>query len=82
VIDTKNRWIPILFAFLAAVFYAINTPLSKLLLDKVSATFMASFLYLGAGVQRERGRALLVYGFLPLPWSRSVCRHHVFISLA
>ena len=46
----KNRWIPILFAFLAAIFYAINTPLSKILLDKVPATFMASFLYLGAGV--------------------------------
>lgn len=49
-IDIKKRWIPILFAFLAAIFYAINTPLSKLLLDKVPATFMASFLYLGAGV--------------------------------
>ena len=46
----KNRWIPIIFAFLAAVFYAINTPLSKLLLDQVPATFMASFLYLGAGI--------------------------------
>ena len=50
VIDMKNRWIPIIFAFLAAVFYAINTPLSKLLLDQVPATFMASFLYLGAGI--------------------------------
>ena len=49
-INTKNRWLPILFAFLAAVFYAINTPLSKLLLDKVPATFMAAFLYLGAGI--------------------------------
>ncbi len=45
----KNRWIPILYAFLAAVFYAINTPLSKLLLDQIPTTFMASFLYLGAG---------------------------------
>lgn len=34
---------------MAAVFYAINTPLSKLLLDNVPATFMAAFLYLGAG---------------------------------
>jgi membrane protein len=34
---------------LAAAFYAINTPLSKLLLDNVPATFMAAFLYLGAG---------------------------------
>lgn len=41
---------PIVYAFLAAVLYAINTPVSKLLLDKVSSTFMAAFLYLGAGV--------------------------------
>ena len=40
----------VILAFLAAVFYAINTPLSKLLLDQVPATFMAAFLYLGAGV--------------------------------
>ena len=46
----KNRWMPILFAFLAAVFYAVNTPFSKLLLSYVSSTFMAAFLYLGAGV--------------------------------
>ena len=46
----KKGIVPILYAFLAAVFYAVNTPLSKLLLDKVPATFMAAFLYLGAGV--------------------------------
>ena len=46
----KNRIIPILYAFLAAVFYAINTPMSKLLLDHVPATLMAAFLYLGAGL--------------------------------
>lgn len=40
----------ILCAILAAVFYALNTPVSKLLLDSVPATFMASFLYLGAGI--------------------------------
>lgn len=45
----KNRVYPILLALLAAVFYAINTPLSKLLLSHVPATFMAAFLYLGAG---------------------------------
>lgn len=37
------------YALLAAVFYAINTPCSKLLLQHVPATFMAGFLYLGAG---------------------------------
>lgn len=39
----------ILYALLAAVFYAINTPCSKLLLQKIPATFMAGLLYLGAG---------------------------------
>lgn len=37
------------YALLAAVFYAVNTPCSKLLLQHVPATFMAGFLYLGAG---------------------------------
>ncbi len=41
---------PVLYALLAAVFYAINTPLSKLLLVHVAPTFMAAFLYLGAGL--------------------------------
>lgn len=37
------------FAILAAALYAINVPLSKLLLEHVSSTMMAAFLYLGAG---------------------------------
>jgi len=40
----------ILYAFLAAVFYAINVPVSKLLLRSVGPTTMAAFLYLGAGI--------------------------------
>ena len=40
----------IFFAILAAVFYAINVPFSKQLLKGVEPTFMASFLYLGAGI--------------------------------
>lgn len=39
-----------LLALLAATFYALSTPFSKILLAEVPATFMASFLYLGAGV--------------------------------
>lgn len=54
----------IFFALLAAVLYAINSPFSKLLLDKITATMMAAFLYLGAGIglfivgmiQRAAGR--------------------------
>lgn len=41
---------PILYALLAAAFYAINIPLSKLLLNHVGPTSMAAFLYLGAGL--------------------------------
>ena len=40
----------ILCAFLAALFYAVNIPLSKLLLDSVGPTTMAALLYLGAGI--------------------------------
>lgn len=40
----------VILALLAAVFYAINTPVSKFLLNNVIPTFMAAFLYLGAGV--------------------------------
>ena len=48
---TNNRKIlAVIYALLAAVFYALNTPFSKLLLNDVPATYMASFLYLGAGI--------------------------------
>lgn len=40
----------VICAILAAVFYALNAPMSKLLLDKMGPTMMAAFLYLGAGV--------------------------------
>lgn len=41
---------PILYALLAAAFYAVNVPFSKLLLNHVGATTMAALLYLGAGI--------------------------------
>lgn len=40
----------IMYAVMAAVFYAMNVPLSKLLLKNVGATTMAALLYLGAGI--------------------------------
>ena len=40
----------ILYAFLAALFYAVNVPFAKLLLADAAPTFMAAFLYLGAGI--------------------------------
>lgn len=41
---------PVFFAVLAAVLYALNSPLSKILLQHVPPTMMAAFLYLGAGI--------------------------------
>jgi drug/metabolite transporter (DMT)-like permease len=38
------------FALLAAALYALNAPISKLILEKIPAVMMASFLYLGAGI--------------------------------
>lgn len=39
-----------LFAILAAALYALNMPLSKLMLAKMPPLYMAAFLYLGAGL--------------------------------
>ena len=47
---TDKKLQSIFFAILAAVFYAINVPFSKQLLQDVPPTFMASFLYFGAGI--------------------------------
>ena len=46
----NKKIIAIIFAILAAGLYAINIPLSKLLLEHVEPTMMASYLYLGAGI--------------------------------
>lgn len=40
----------IFFALLAAMLYAVNAPLSKILLDYMPPTLMAGFLYVGAGL--------------------------------
>lgn len=45
----RNEKVAICYAIAAAVFYALNVPCSKLLLEKISPTYMAAFLYLGAG---------------------------------
>lgn len=54
----KTRNIATVFAILAAALYAINIPLSKLLLTEVQPTMMAAFLYLGAGL------GLFIYGLI------------------
>ena len=48
--NKNNKITAIICAILAAVFYALNTPFSKVLLKNISPTFMAAFLYLGAGM--------------------------------
>jgi drug/metabolite transporter (DMT)-like permease len=50
VIMNSRRFKSISYAILAAVFYAINMPLSKLLLEKIGPALMASLLYFGAGI--------------------------------
>lgn len=52
----KTKTIATFFSILAAALYAINIPLSKILLQHVSPTMMAAFLYLGAGI------GLFIYG--------------------
>ena len=46
----NKKVLAIFFAILAAGLYAINIPLSKLLLSYIEPTMMASYLYLGAGI--------------------------------
>ena len=52
----KAKYTATAFAILAAALYAINIPLSKILLLHVQPTMMAAFLYLGAGL------GLFIYG--------------------
>jgi len=46
----KTKHIATFFAILAAALYAINIPLSKVLLQFAQPTMMAAFLYAGAGI--------------------------------
>ena len=54
----KTKHAATAFAILAAALYAINIPLSKILLEQVEPTMMAAFLYLGAGL------GLFLYGLV------------------
>lgn len=49
-----------IYAILAATLYAINVPLSKILLNFVEPAMMSSFLYLGAGL------GLFIYSFMEM----------------
>lgn len=50
IVTKKKQKQAVFFAILAAALYAINAPISKLLLNNVSSAMMAAFLYLGAGM--------------------------------
>ena len=54
----------VLFAVLAALLYAVSTPVSKLLLERISPTLLAGLLYLGTVVV-ERGREIEALGVKP-----------------
>ena len=54
----KTKHTATAFAILAAALYAINIPLSKILLKQVEPTMMAALLYLGAGL------GLFLYGLV------------------
>ena len=54
----KTKHTATAFAILAAALYAINIPVSKILLKQVEPTMMAAFLYLGAGL------GLFLYGLI------------------
>jgi len=72
----RRKVMAIFFALIAAVFYALNAPLSKSLLEHVGPTMMAAFLYLGAGVgvgllslaDRKRSSQLERLGRSDLPY--------------
>ena len=59
----------VFYAILAAALYAVNVPLSKVLLQWVSPTMMASFLYFGAGV------GLTLYGLICRAFGKNVVRN-------
>lgn len=46
----NTKTLAIIYALLAAFLYAVNVPLSKLLMKNINPTMMAAFLYLGAGI--------------------------------
>lgn len=55
----KTKQLATIYSIVAAALYAINVPFSKILLNFVEPTMLASFLYLGAGL------GMLIYSFVP-----------------
>jgi len=66
-----KRYMATIYAILASALYAINVPLSKVLLHYAEPTMMAAFLYLGAGA------GLFLYGLLENAAGRKTKREHL-----
>ena len=64
----RTKALAVAFAVLAAALYAMNVPLSKLLLEHVGTTMMAALLYLGAGL------GLLVYSVAGMAMGRTTIK--------
>ena len=60
----------VLCAFMAAVFYAISSPVSKVLLEDVSPYLMAALLYLGTGIGMTAVRSVTGAGRREEPYGR------------
>jgi len=67
----KNKNIATLYAVIAATLYALNAPLSKLLLSYIKPTMMAAFLYLGAGL------GLFLYGLFEKATNKNIKHDHL-----
>ena len=67
----QTRGLSIAWAILAAGLYALSAPMSKLLLDSVPPTMMASFLYLGAGT------GMLAVGIVRKRVEKTSPEHHL-----
>lgn len=68
-LNTRN--LAIVFAVMAAALYALNVPVSKLLLEQVAPTMMAAFLYLGAGI------GLMLYAGVQMLFGRGTKLEHL-----
>ncbi|MBO4926986.1 MAG: DMT family transporter [Clostridiales bacterium] len=71
--DKNTR--PVIFAILAAILYALSTPVSKVLMAQIPPSFLAGLLYLGAGfgmlpisLAKKSGSAFRKIGQKDLPY--------------
>lgn len=66
----KTKKMAIVLAILAAALYAVNVPISKILLKHVDETMMAALLYLGAGIGIAIFQQVIKKGSIEEPLTR------------